>query len=181
MMSHVPPLERILGLDPTSCGFAYAVLEGPDSLIDWGVKHATCANRNAASLRILAILLDQVHPSVVVIEHPDSPRRCRRVRDFLAKVIPLAASRKTRVCVFWRRQIVAAVSPDAAITKYELASRIAAHFPELAPRLPRKRKPWMSEDERMNVFDAVALALAYYGCRRRNRARRAESPAGDPG
>jgi len=32
-------------------------------------------------------------------------------------------------------------------------------FPELAPRLPRFRKPWMSEDYRMSIFDAVAFGL----------------------
>jgi len=33
-----------------------------------------------------------------------------------------------------------------------------AGFPELARFLPRERKPWMSEDERMRIFDAAALA-----------------------
>jgi hypothetical protein len=34
-------------------------------------------------------------------------------------------------------------------------------FPEeLGHRLPPKRKPWMSEDYRMGIFDAVALAFA---------------------
>ena len=44
-------------------------------------------------------------------------------------------------------------------TKHEIALAIAQAFPELTSRLPRKRRPWMSEDESMNVFDAVALAL----------------------
>jgi hypothetical protein len=34
--------------------------------------------------------------------------------------------------------------------------------PELAPRLSRFRKPWMSEDYRMSIFDAVALALTFF-------------------
>jgi len=29
-------------------------------------------------------------------------------------------------------------------------------------RLPRFRKPWMSEDYRMSIFDAVALAIAFF-------------------
>jgi len=29
-------------------------------------------------------------------------------------------------------------------------------------RLPRLRKPWMSEDYRMSIFDAVALALTIF-------------------
>jgi hypothetical protein len=33
---------------------------------------------------------------------------------------------------------------------------------ELAPRLPRFRKPWMSEDYRMSIFDAVSWAVAQF-------------------
>jgi hypothetical protein len=41
-----------------------------------------------------------------------------------------------------------------------LAEILATRFPEeLAPRLPPKRKPWISEDYRMDIFDAVALAI----------------------
>ena len=40
--------------------------------------------------------------------------------------------------------------------------RDSKRFPELAPRLPRSRKPWMSEDYRMSIFDAVALALTFF-------------------
>ena len=46
--------------------------------------------------------------------------------------------------------------------KQEIAIAIAERFPELAPRLPRFRKPWMSEDYRMSIFDAVALALTFF-------------------
>jgi len=45
-------------------------------------------------------------------------------------------------------------------TKQEMAEMLAIQFPdELASRLPKKRKPWESEDGRMDIFDAVALAL----------------------
>jgi hypothetical protein len=32
---------------------------------------------------------------------------------------------------------------------------------ELASRMPPKRKLWKSEDGRMDIFDAVALAVAF--------------------
>jgi hypothetical protein len=51
---------------------------------------------------------------------------------------------------------------DGRGTKHALAEIIAKRFPgELASRLPPKRKPWMSEDYRMSIFDAVALVLAF--------------------
>jgi len=49
---------------------------------------------------------------------------------------------------------------DGQGTKHALAEILAARFPEeLGCRLPPKRRPWMSEDYRMDIFDAVALAL----------------------
>jgi hypothetical protein len=43
-----------------------------------------------------------------------------------------------------------------------MAQAVAARFPELAPRLPPQRKPWMSEDCRMAIFDAAAFVLALF-------------------
>jgi len=43
-----------------------------------------------------------------------------------------------------------------------LAKWLAERFPkELASRLPRKRRPWDSEAHSMDIFEAVALALAF--------------------
>ena len=39
---------------------------------------------------------------------------------------------------------------------------IANRFPELDPRLPRFRKPWMSEDYRMSIFDRWRLPSPFY-------------------
>ena len=47
--------------------------------------------------------------------------------------------------------------------KNEIARFIAARFPELARSLPPERKPWMSEDSRMAIFDAAAFAFASFG------------------
>ena len=58
-----------------------------------------------------------------------------------------------------------AFTAEQACTKYKIALAIAGRFPELAWRLPPIRKPWMSEDTRMGIFDAVALALAFYARR----------------
>jgi hypothetical protein len=45
-------------------------------------------------------------------------------------------------------------------TKQQMAELLVMQFPdELASRLPPKRKTWESEDGRMDIFDAVALAV----------------------
>ena len=43
-----------------------------------------------------------------------------------------------------------------------MAEILAKRLPEeLGFRLPPKRRAWMSEDYRMDIFDAVALALMF--------------------
>lgn len=74
----------------------------------------------------------------------------------------LGTSRALAVVRFARADIRRCFALLEARTKPEIAAAIAQHFPELAPRLPPKRKIWMSEDERMSIFDAVSLALTYF-------------------
>jgi glucan phosphorylase len=49
-----------------------------------------------------------------------------------------------------------------ARNKYTIASTLAQRFPELAAKLPPKRKIWLCEDYRMSIFDAAALGVAYF-------------------
>jgi hypothetical protein len=62
--------------------------------------------------------------------------------------------------LFSRQQVRRVFFADGQGTKHALAEILAKRFPEeLGFRLPPKRRPWMSEDYRMDLFDAVALAL----------------------
>jgi hypothetical protein len=54
----------------------------------------------------------------------------------------------------------------AVSNKAQMARAIAARFLELTRYLPPERKPWMSEDPRMAIFDAAAFALALFGSER---------------
>ena len=62
-----------------------------------------------------------------------------------------------------------------AAAKHEIAQATAGQLPEVAQHLPRFRKPWMSEDYRMAIFYAVALAPTYF-CSRSLRNREAPAP-----
>ena len=57
------------------------------------------------------------------------------------------------------RDAVRKLFPEAT-SKHDRAVALVECFPELRPRLPRKRKAWMSEDVRMRIFDALASLLA---------------------
>jgi hypothetical protein len=59
-----------------------------------------------------------------------------------------------------RDEIRRAFSEGKVCSKDEIASALVALFPELAWKLPQKRKIWSKEDFRMAMFDAVAAAVA---------------------
>ncbi len=48
-----------------------------------------------------------------------------------------------------------------AKNKDAMARLIVARFPELRSVLPPRRKPWMPPNERMAIFDSVALATVF--------------------
>jgi len=153
----------VLAIDPSTRGFGFAVLEGPNRLIDWGVKE-TKTDKNRRTLKIIAELIDQYEPSVIVLEDyaGKGSRRCLRVAELIDEISKLAVRRKVKVRSISRADLRQSFADSGARTKYEIATAIAKRFPELAPRLPRFRKPWMSEDYRMSIFDAVALALTFF-------------------
>ncbi len=163
-MSHAYTKDiRVLAIDPSSRGFGFAVLEGPERLIDWGVKE-TKTDKKRRSLKLIDDLIERYQPSVVVVEDyaGKGSRRCRRVRELIEDISKLASKRKIRVRSFSTAKVKQAFSESGASNKQDIATAIANRFPELAPRLPRFRKPWMSEDYRMSIFDAVGLAITFF-------------------
>lgn len=155
--------QRVLAIDPCTQGFGFAVLEGTDQLIDWGVKEAK-SDKNNVCLKKIAGLIEYYQPDVIVLENPigKGSRRCLRVQDLIQEIIKLASRKKIKSRSFSRSQIKKAFSSSGAFTKYQIACAIVEQFPELSPYTPKERKPWMSEDQRMNIFDAVAQALTSF-------------------
>jgi Holliday junction resolvasome RuvABC endonuclease subunit len=158
---------RVLAIDPWYRGFGYAVLEGPQVLIDYGVRGGS-GDKNSVCLRQIAGLMDDYRPDVVVIEDyaAKGSRRCERVRQLLASVRKLAATRKISIVGFSRLRVREVFAPVGARNKHQIASAIARQFPELARRLPPFRKCWMPEDPRTSIFDAVAFAIVLFSLRK---------------
>jgi len=72
----------------------------------------------------------------------------------------MAEDRHVKVALFSQKQVRRVLLDDDIGTKHSLAEMIAGRFPEeLDFLLPRKRRIWESEGSRMNLFDALALAL----------------------
>src|SRR5665647_2068604 len=66
---------RVLSIDPTSRGFGFAVFEGSDRLIDWGVVRVRTGNQRLCINRIDR-LIERYRPCTLVIE--ETRRESRR-------------------------------------------------------------------------------------------------------
>jgi hypothetical protein len=156
--------SRILALDVHPQSYGYAVLETPANLLDWGVRRGYRpreSKRPPSMQGGLRTLLEIWRPSLVVVSEPSrhwTVRTRKRWADLLKEV------RRLRIPV--RRLTTWAVrnafDERRRLTKYLIASMLVMQFPFLAATLPPPRKIWKSEDYRMGIFGAVALAIA--GC-----------------
>jgi Holliday junction resolvasome RuvABC endonuclease subunit len=162
---------RVLAIDPTSRGFGFIILEGPRLVVDWGVKSGRAASieREQQLLSRVGDLIHQYRPHVLILEKTSTPesRRCGRVRLFIGAIENMALWQEMDVRRIPLSQVRRVFLAFGARSKHEIACVIAMHLPEIAVRLPRRRKPWMGEDYRMAVFDAAAFALTYFYGRRR--------------
>lgn len=161
MIKSNPKQYRVLAIAPSTKGVGFAVLEGRDTLVDWGVKSVN-GNKNVQSLAKVKELIAQYQPGVMVLQDTSTKdsRRSPRIKALSRKIIALAATHKISVKAFSQEQVRAAFFADGQGTKHAIARMLAQRFPEeLGSRLPPKRKPWMSEHYQMDIFDAVALAL----------------------
>jgi len=149
-------LDRILAIDPTSRGFAFAVLEAPAFLMDWGERIVPA--KTGGLLSKVDELLSRYKPALLVVEDVAAKgcRRRKRAREEIKCMEQLAKSRGVRVEQASRLAVLRTFAP--ARNKYEVALRLAQVFPVLGDHLPRRRKAWMSEDQRTNTFDALGLA-----------------------
>ena len=161
MSDRRPKGEFVLCIYPSAKGFGFAVFEGSRSLVDWGVKGVQGQRKNTQSLRQIRELLAFYCPDIVVTEDYKGlgSRRGSRIRQFIDAIGTLAAKERVAIASSSR----AAVRDHFGLTsKRRIAEAITRDFPELEPRLPPIRRIWMSEDARMNIFDAVALGMTFF-------------------
>ena len=162
-MNRMPAQQiRVLAIDPFTRGFGFVILEGPEHLVDWGMK-AVRQNKAARSLKQLADLIEHYQPDVIVAEDcmDKHCRRSSRVRELIQEILELAANKKVKTDSVAKHTVKVAFLKSGPRTKDEIASVIAKRFPELALRRPPVRQSWMSEAERMSIFDAAAFALTF--------------------
>lgn len=154
---------RVLGVSPSTRGFGFAVLEGEGTLADWGATEVK-GDKNPGSLAKIERLMMHYEPDVLVL--PDvrakNCRRAPRIKTLCRHIADLAQKRELRMVTLSTEQVRHRCLGTKQGTKHGLALDLADRFPsELGSSLPPKRRPWTSEDRRMDIFDAVGLALAF--------------------
>ena len=159
---------RILAIAPLSRGLGYAVMEGPDKLVACGNK-AILRDKNAGSLAWANRFIKFYQPEVLVLPDVNATdtRRAPRIKTLHRKIVVWAGKQQLKVRLITVTQVQGKLLGDAKGTKFAVARILAEKFPaELGMRLPPKRRPWMSEDPRMDIFDAVGLAVAFWPLRK---------------
>ncbi|MBZ5565864.1 MAG: hypothetical protein LAP13_26025 [Acidobacteriia bacterium] len=153
--------KRVLSLDVHPSRFGYVIFEGPEELLDWGVRSfrdGVNAVRIPPAQKV-GTLLDDFAPSAIVLEKRES--LAKKAARHIQTVQREAAKR--RVPVRWvTRRMVKRIFDGHERNKDEIAFVLGQRFPELAPKVPPRRKIWQSEDYRMSIFDAAALGVAYF-------------------
>lgn len=157
--------ERIMAVDPRARSFGFVVLEGPNRLLDWGVRsfrRGVNAVKVPASEKFAA-LLDDFSPDAVVLRNWDRigmAKRCE-MRDTILQTV---SNRGIPVRLLSRRDVKDAFA-SANGNKYTIAAALAEWFPALAPAVPIAHKIWMSEEYSLSVFDAAAAGIAHFARR----------------
>src|ERR1041384_7216621 len=113
---------RVFAVDPYTRGIGFAVLEGRNKLIDWGLKEAR-VEKHVRCLRLTEDLIDKYQPDVVVFEdiHDENCRRCSRVRELIQAIERLTKEKKVEASSFSCRAIQSVFSTSQDVTKQEIA------------------------------------------------------------
>jgi hypothetical protein len=163
-MTNGMPEALVLSVSPSSRGFAFVLFEAPLSPFDWGVKELRGPRKNLRIARFVESMIEQYSPLVLVLEDwtDDLCRRTERTRDLYERLVNVARKHLIRVVRISKAELHRAFAWVDPTTKYEIALAIAKYIPALSFQVPPVRKIWMSEDPRQSLYDAAALATAYY-------------------
>lgn len=161
------PRDLLLAIVPNTRGIAFAYFEGPLSPVDWGVKEARGRGKNCQSLAAVRNLVEHLQPDVLILDDYTAAhaRRTERIRRLQQLIAAYAAAQAIGVVRYTRDDVRATFAPAGAVTRYEIAQLIAGQVHAFSFRLPPVRKLWMSEDRRMALFDASALAITHFAKR----------------
>jgi hypothetical protein len=145
-------------------GFAFVLFEGPLSPFDWGVKELRGRGKHGRCLAKVEAIFGRHRPDILVLQDmsPSGTVRAQRINHLNSAVAKLGVDFGMPVYAYSRDVVLSAFAPLRTANKQSIAEAIAKHVPAFERYVPPPRKPWMSEDARMGLFDAAALGLVFF-------------------
>src|SRR6516165_9248020 len=145
-------------------GASFVLFEGTLDPYDWGIFEVRGPRREAKCQLHIMRLLDQYEIDVLVLQNTgrEGTRRASRLTTLNAAVEAAAQQDGVPVFKYSRADVYSAFASAGFSNKQTLAEVIAKHIPAFERHVPPPRKPWKSEDARMALFDAAALALVFF-------------------
>jgi len=114
-------------------------------------------------LATITAILDRSEPHILVLQDtgPSGTRRAKRLVALNLAVEAEAHQRSIPVFKYSRAEVYECFAWVGFVNKQVVAELIAKHIPAFEQYVLPPRKPWKSEDARMGIFDAAALALTF--------------------
>ena len=163
-MNHPRKYALTMSLYTNSRGFPFVLFEGTLSPYDWRIVEVRGPEREEQCLNKITAILDRSEPDVLILQDtgPDGTPRASRLVALNNSVEAAARQRSIPVFMYSRSEVYSSFAAVGFANKQELAELIAKHIPAFERYIPPPRKPWKSEDARVGIFDAAALALAFF-------------------
>ena len=157
--------ERIMAIDLRRSRFAYAVLDGSNTVLEWGSGEIWADGKKRGDFKNtrLRSALRVSSPATVVVRKSqyrgslDSSLKDRLLRQIKRE----AEGYSIPVVMISQAEIRMAFHLPKRSSKYKIAAVIAQRVPELRVKLPAERRAWEPELHSMIIFDAIAAGLAY--------------------
>jgi len=143
---------------------SFVLFEGAFLPYDWGLFEIREPRKEAKCQRKVMQVLSRYEIDVLVLQDtgPEGTHRASRVTTLNAAVEAAARQHGVPVFKYSRADVYSTFGSAGFSNKQTLAEVIAKHIPAFERHVPPPRKPWKSEDARMGLFDAAALALVFF-------------------
>jgi hypothetical protein len=158
--TQLPDSVRYIGVNIRSSSFAFVLVEG-GTVLDSGIRKCELPQYHDCLRRRFDRILQTYTPSATIISFSLTRGLNPRQRAVGRGIKAAIADRGVEVIIARPAVICRYFDRFNAETKYQIAQVVAEIFPELAWKLPPKRRAWQHETARMSIFDAAAAVIAH--------------------
>src|SRR5580692_2479503 len=125
-MNHPKASGLVLAVRPTSRGFGWALFEGPLAPVDWGIATAK-VNKSAQCMVRFKQLLDQYHPSALILEKFDDEdvHHSERIRTLAETMRGSANTRAMDTPIYGKKEVSITVTGNAKASRHTVAAAVA--------------------------------------------------------